>query len=557
MDSSYLKAIAWIKAHTLDERGVMVSSKQQGPYLEVTGYLIPTLINAQEISLAFQYAEFLSYMQRPNGSFVGPDGNEYVFDSGQALRGLVAASQQWDQFKAFALKCADYLVSAMSPEGRWPVDYKGEIPEAVHLFVLPALVEASVVLNKPEYKDAALKALHYYKNQPDVLNKNCLTHFLAYIIDGFIDMGEIDFVRGLVNEIFKAQKSDGSIPAFPKKHWVCSVGLAQLGIIAHKFQMYDKRDRVIEYLKRQQNSSGGFFGSYGFGARYFPKEEISWASKFFIDLMHLQQVRPSSDVQVIKSLDNQEWHKVMLEETIDELAGRIKKNSFPLWCKPLLQNTKPGDSVLELGSGSGELSAVLSLYGRKIYLMDYSPKSIEYSKALFLKLGLEAQFFEGDILKDLPLSYNSVDWVFSSGVLEHFSEEEVMSIMKKSANAARRGVMSLVPNSQSLFYRIGKYAKEKSGQWPYGKETPLLTMKPYFEAALLTNIQEFSIGTYHALKFFGKDQKAIRAYLDSLTPAELKQHNQGYLLFTYGEKNTKGDSPQNGDRLKTAHKHDI
>jgi malonyl-CoA O-methyltransferase len=32
-----------------------------------------------------------------------------------------------------------------------------------------------------------------------------------------------------------------------------------------------------------QNPSGGFFGSYGEGGRYFPAEEISWAPKYFID----------------------------------------------------------------------------------------------------------------------------------------------------------------------------------------------------------------------------------------------------------------------------------
>jgi hypothetical protein len=101
---------------------------------------------------------------------------------------------------------------------------------------------------------------------------------------------------------------------------------------------------------------------------------------------------------------------------------------------------------------------------------------------------------------------------------------------------AKKGVMSLVPNSRSLFYRIGKHAQEKAGQWPYGKEIPKLSMKQFFEQAGLYNIQEYSVGTYHALKFWGKDMPEIKDYLDSLTPIELKELNQGYLLFTYGEK---------------------
>jgi malonyl-CoA O-methyltransferase len=39
----------------------------------------------------------------------------------------------------------------------------------------------------------------------------------------------------------------------------------------------------VRYLERLQHPGGGFFGSYGKGAIYFTKEEISWAVKFFID----------------------------------------------------------------------------------------------------------------------------------------------------------------------------------------------------------------------------------------------------------------------------------
>jgi len=535
--SSYYKTIEWIKKNTLDEQGIVVSSKQRWPYLEVIGYLIPTLMNAGEYNLAYQYADFLSYMQRPNGSFAGPDGVEYIFDSGQALRGLISASTKWDKFKPFAQKCADYIVASMHNDGRLPAHYDGAIPEAVHVFVLPALQEASEVLDNPKYKQASQLALHYYKNSPNVLNNNCLTHFLAYIIDGFIDMGEMDFVRSTVREIFKNQRSNGSIAAYPHVRWVCSVGLAQLGIIAHKLQMKEESQKALSCLIKYQNKSGGFCGSYGLGARYFPKEEISWASKFFLDLVYFNEGIHSKANNEIKRLNNAQWHNAMVDETVEQISDRIKKNNFAVWCKPLLEKTYAGDSVLELGSGTGELSVILSMYGRDVYLLDYSSKSIEYSKALFNKIGLKAQYFVADILKDFPLGENSVDWVFSSGVLEHFTDEQIVEIMRKSVMVSRKGVMSLVPNSHCLFYQSGKYSQERQGKWPYGKEIPKLSMKSYFEMASLKNIQEYSIGTYHALKFFGKRDKDIRSYLDTLNTNQLRDLNQGYLLFTCGEKN--------------------
>jgi malonyl-CoA O-methyltransferase len=289
LEESYQQALNWVRRNTLPHKGVVVTSRQRTSYLEVTGYYIPTLMDAGEYELAKQYTEFLASMQRANGSFAGPDGREYIFDSGQALRGLVRASFRWEKFRPFARKTADYLVSSMEDSGCLPAIYTYDIPRAIQVFVLPALVEASQLFNEPRYLQAAQKAVNYYKSLPDILYKNHITHFLAYILDGFIDMGEADFVYETVQEIFAKQKEDGSIPAYPNVNWICSTGVAQFAIIAHKLQMHEERDSAISYLINRQNASGGFFGSYGIFSRYFPREEISWANKFFIDLIHLKK----------------------------------------------------------------------------------------------------------------------------------------------------------------------------------------------------------------------------------------------------------------------------
>ncbi len=126
------------------------------------------------------------------------------------------------------------------------------------------------------------------------------------------------------------------------------------------------------------------------------------------------------------------------------------------------------------------------------------------------------------------------DWVFSSGVLEHFSDEQIINILKDSKRLARKGVMSLVPNANAVFYRIGKFKMEHEGKWAYGREVPKLSMRPLFEAAGLTNIQEYSVGTYHSLQFWGKEHKEIKHFLDGLSGEQLRLLNQGYLLFTIG-----------------------
>ena len=76
---------------------------------------------------------------------------------------------------------------------------------------------------------------------------------------------------------------DGSIPSVPGATWICSTGMAQLAIAWLKLGRREPATKAVRYLERSRHPSGGFFGSYGKGAIYFTKEEISWAVKFFID----------------------------------------------------------------------------------------------------------------------------------------------------------------------------------------------------------------------------------------------------------------------------------
>lgn len=711
----YTKAIDWIAHNTIPEQGIIVSSLERIPYMEVTGYMIPTLMECGEYKRAEQYADFLSTLQRPNGSFAGPDGREYIFDSGQVLRGLITASKQWERFKPFAKKTADFLISKIQEDGRMPSIYNSQIPEAVHLFALRGVVDAAEMFHEPVYAEKAKLAVQHYKKNFNILDVNLLTHFLMYIIDGFIEMGEEEFVRPAVEQLIKLQKKDGRLPALPAARWTCSPGQVQFAIICYKLKYDEAADKALDNLCTLQNSTGGFYGSYGPGRTYFPKAEISWANKFFLDAVHLKiqsffnhhadifpkdisaedgrlkaitvhlqhsgkgkildagcgkgrfakqikDIYPSYEVhgvdiseellkdipesvikktgsllnipypdetfdmvfcvealahtlriekvlkelvRVLKSdgiliiidknseklgrleitdfeqwfdkqkmvqrlskggsavevkeinydryqadglflcwtvrkgsglLNKDEWHEAMADLSLEQLVDKIRKNDFPVWVQPLLKSTQPGESILETGSGTGELAAILSMYGRQMQLLDYSPKSIEFTKELFQKLNLKAEFHVGDILKDLPMSADAIDWVFSSGVLEHFTDDEIIGILQRSKSISRKGVISLVPNANALFYRLGKFKMEQEGSWRYGKEIPKFTMRNYFEAAGLKKIKEYSVGSYHALAFDDSRKEMAKEFFDQLSAEELQTMNQGYLLFTIGEK---------------------
>jgi hypothetical protein len=77
---------------------------------------------------------------------------------------------------------------------------------------------------------------------------------------------------------------------------------------------------------------------------------------------------------------------------------------------------------------------------------------------------------------------------------------------------------------------------EQEGKWPYGKEIPKFSMSHYFEEIGLKNIIEYSIAPYHSIEFLSTIRSDAELFYNSLNLQEIAELNQGYLLFTYGEK---------------------
>ncbi len=71
---------------------------------------------------------------------------------------------------------------------------------------------------------------------------------------------------------------------------------------------------------------------------------------------------------------------------------------------------KPGDKVLEVGTGSGYQACVLLELGAKVYTIEYNRKLYEHTKAFLPEVGYKPFFFYGDGSKGLPAKapYNKI-----------------------------------------------------------------------------------------------------------------------------------------------------
>jgi malonyl-CoA O-methyltransferase len=710
-------ALGWVRRNELPTGGIRVHSGHADSYPEVTGYLLPTLLDYGERALATRLARWLLCIQRADGSYTSPEGVAYVFDTGQVLRGLLAGADLVPGMRDAARRAADYLCGQMRDGGRggFGPRYPGDIPETVHLYALPPLVQAAEVLGKPEYAAAAQLCREYYSAHPDALRLASLTHFLAYELEALIDLGCADRAAPVL-EVLAGQQPDGSVRGVEGARWVCAPGLAQLAICWYKTGHAEPADRALAWLEGRQRSSGGFRGSYGRGATYFPDDELSWAAKFYLDAHRLRVqaffrrhaaafpatvaaadgraqavlavVRPTDrvlevgcgkgrflkvvrqahpgtqctgvdlseallahlppDIQALPGsleaipcadnafdvvfaveavehsanpeaavaelirvarpggwvlvidkersqwgrlacpswehwpeagrlrrylnrgcdhvsaepvgydgrppadglmvvwrgqkrsrLSGREWNQVLLTPAGQQaLVQRVRHNHLTEWSQVVHLWTAPGEKVLEIGSGTGEISLQLAQAGRRVTALDLSADNLEFTRRCADELGVPLRTVAADATQPLPFADNEFDCVWQSGLLEHFTPAERRAMLKEWVRVTSDRVLSLVPNAASVAYRAGKAIQEENGAWPYGIEVPLFSLKEEFEAVGLQVVAEYSIAAAHALSFLAPDhalRRALSTWLAADTDAG-RGWNQGYLLVTVSRK---------------------
>lgn len=67
-----------------------------------------------------------------------------------------------------------------------------------------------------------------------------------------------------------------------------------------------------------------------------------------------------------------------------------------------LLEIKPGDKILEIGTGSGYQAAILYLLNAEVHTIEYQPKLYERTKRFLPRLGVNINFYQGDGSKGLP-----------------------------------------------------------------------------------------------------------------------------------------------------------
>ncbi len=299
-------------------------------YPETTGYIIPTMLSIGERLKCKTYrdsaavaGEWLLSIQMQDGSFTDLSGERRIFDTGQAVEGLLALYIKLNdkKFLDAAVRAGNFLAENQDPDGKWTKFSYNGMPHTYYTRVAANLSKLSIVTGKAAYKDAAIRNIRwaidlqrpngYFDLAAFSEGQLPYLHTIIYVLDGlwmsrgiFSDDAILASVTKAVEGLLTAEKEVSILYSQYDNSWkylkreMCLTGLAQWADLL--FKMYpvvkdpkylDSAARTVSYLMKRQvkrgfeDIRGALPGSSPIWGSYFRFSFNNWTVKFFTDAL--------------------------------------------------------------------------------------------------------------------------------------------------------------------------------------------------------------------------------------------------------------------------------
>jgi|GEM_PF-4034548 len=165
-----------------------------------------------------------------------------------------------------------------------------------------------------------------------------------------------------------------------------------------------------------------------------------------------------------KNTDKNLWNKYYSVSKVGKLTNTIFNllNREPIKSKIRKSINKDIDNIgaiLEAGCGDGKKLKLLLKKVNYVIGLDFSENAVKVA----YKANPDAHIYRGDIRK-LPFKDNSIDYILSLGVIEHFENPSLL-VNKMARVLKKDGILFLTtPNNIYLNKHIVKIAKQRFGR---------------------------------------------------------------------------------------------
>jgi len=156
-------------------------------YIECTGYTIPTLLRYGEDAYALRCAEWLLSTQRSDGAWPGFNGGPTLFDTAAVVEGLMAI--KGNDKEVASMRAIQWMRSVIAPDGT--MVNKNSKQNCY-------LMRASAIIGD-------FAAADYWMPRLEALTKE-RTHYIAYCLEGLWLAGKHEFVIEWLDKARKLEK---------------------------------------------------------------------------------------------------------------------------------------------------------------------------------------------------------------------------------------------------------------------------------------------------------------------------------------------------------------
>lgn len=396
------RALDWLARQAA--RGyVAPHSHSDRPSLAATAAALDVLADFGERDLAGRCARWLVTHQRGDGSF--PEDRLQgvsLFNTSQAARGLTALAVECSEWEQPAKNACRYLASVIDgagrirrPPSRPAGAFEHWAPASFQIVFLPPLLSGARRWNRPGWEASARLACRELHRSVDLTRWVGPSHLFACVVEALIDLD----CQSTANEALRVPaaclSSTGTVPGGLGDGWISSAGLAHLAAIWYRLGDRRLGDRALAAVAARQTPPGGFPGSWGRGAAYFPHCELTQTSVQFLNAARLQ-------VHSAFEADGQ-----IMPGAIDPDDGRVRAvRDWLAGCEPRLQ-------LADVGCGAGRYLQLIEGWLPEARLIGIDPSKTQLS---LLPQSIERR--EGGLLR-LPARDGEFDAVMAVESLEH------------------------------------------------------------------------------------------------------------------------------------------
>jgi len=226
------------------------------------------------------------------------------------------------------------------------------------------------------------------------------------------------------------------------------------------------------------------------------------------------------------------WDKVAETYNMDVSVGEIELSKEILEILKSLKISKKS-KFIEAGSGSGHLSGLIAKKGYDTTLLDISDKALAKSKKFFSNQKITGTFIEADLLNLSKQKIPTYDVVWNSGVMEHFNNHELYEIFSGLKRIARKYLLIIVPNPESVPYLLFRFKLMRNKLWSFGTEYLRNDYEKYANHAGFELVKKEYLGwtfvNYFIDNVFGSTAES--GYFKEMVKAGLLPSDQAYLVL--------------------------